>query len=68
MALSKNGYLERDAVQENWSSTSAFLLAAVGSAVGIGNIWRFPYLVGENGGSAFVLVYVLAVVAWRCRS
>ena len=55
--------MERDAVQENWSSNSAFLLAAVGSAVGIGNIWRFPYLVGENGGSAFVLVYVLAVVA-----
>jgi NSS family neurotransmitter:Na+ symporter len=48
---------------ENWSSNGAFLLAAVGSAVGIGNIWRFPYLVGENGGSAFVLVYVLAVVA-----
>ncbi len=55
--------MERDAVRENWSSNRAFLLAAVGSAVGIGNIWRFPYLVGENGGSAFVLVYVLAVVA-----
>ena len=53
----------RDAIPESWSSDRAFLLAAVGSAVGIGNIWRFPYLVGENGGSAFVLVYALAVVA-----
>lgn len=52
-----------DAIPESWSSHRAFLLAAVGSAVGIGNIWRFPYLVGENGGSAFVLVYVLAVIA-----
>jgi NSS family neurotransmitter:Na+ symporter len=49
--------------REKWSSSRAFLLAAIGSAVGIGNIWRFPYLVGENGGSAFVLVYLLAVIA-----
>jgi NSS family neurotransmitter:Na+ symporter len=55
--------LEQSAARENWSSNRAFLLAAVGSAVGIGNIWRFPYLVGENGGSAFVLVYLLAVAA-----
>lgn len=53
--------LESAPVRERWSSNRTFLLAAVGSAVGIGNIWRFPYLVGENGGSAFVLVYVLAV-------
>jgi NSS family neurotransmitter:Na+ symporter len=45
-------------VHESWSSRSAFLLAAVGAAVGLGNIWRFPYIAGENGGGAFVLVYV----------
>ncbi len=43
---------------ENWSSRFAFLMASVGFAVGLGNIWRFPYVAGENGGSAFVLVYL----------
>ncbi len=41
-----------------WSSRTAFILAAVGAAVGLGNIWRFPTLAGENGGGAFVLVYI----------
>ena len=45
--------------QENWSSKLTFILASVGFAVGLGNIWRFPYLVGENGGSAFILIYLL---------
>ncbi len=45
-----------------WSSRAAFLLAAIGSAVGLGNLWRFPYVAGENGGGAFVLFYVLCVV------
>ncbi len=44
---------------ENWSSRFTFLMASVGFAVGLGNIWRFPYVVGENGGSAFVLIYLL---------
>ncbi|HSG32938.1 MAG TPA: sodium-dependent transporter [Sphingomonadaceae bacterium] len=48
-------------VVEQWSSRTAFLLAAIGSAVGLGNIWRFPTLAGENGGGAFVLVYILCV-------
>ncbi len=44
--------------QPNWSSRFAFLMASVGFAVGLGNIWRFPYVTGENGGAAFVLVYL----------
>ncbi len=39
-----------------------FLLAAIGAAIGLGNIWKFPYITGENGGSAFVLVYLLAIL------
>ncbi|MDT8320122.1 MAG: sodium-dependent transporter [Xanthomonadales bacterium] len=46
---------------ENWSSRFTFLMAAVGAAVGLGNIWKFPYVTGQNGGGAFVLVYLLAV-------
>lgn len=44
-----------------WSTRLAFILAASGSAVGLGNIWRFPYTAGEYGGGAFVLVYLLCV-------
>ncbi len=46
---------------ESWSSTLVFLLASVGAAVGLGNLWLFPYLTGTGGGGAFVLVYVIAV-------
>ena len=46
-----------------WSSRMAFILAASGSAIGLGNIWKFPYLAGDNGGGAFVMVYLLCVVA-----
>ncbi|MCP5381467.1 MAG: sodium-dependent transporter [Kordiimonadaceae bacterium] len=48
--------------QEKWSSGMAFLLAAIGSAVGLGNIYRFPYVVGQNGGGAFVLLYLGVVL------
>ncbi len=48
--------------QVRWSSRFAFMMAAVGSAVGLANIWRFPYSVGVGGGSAFVLVYLGAAV------
>lgn len=44
-----------------WKSRIGFISAAVGSAVGLGNIWRFPYVVGEGGGAAFVLVYVMCL-------
>ncbi|MCR3956454.1 MAG: sodium-dependent transporter [Gudongella sp.] len=44
--------------RENWGSRIGFIMAAAGSAVGLGNIWRFPYLAGENGGSAFILIYL----------
>ncbi len=46
-----------------WASRWTFVLAAVGSAVGLGNIWKFPYITGEYGGGAFVLVYLLCVLA-----
>jgi len=44
-----------------WSSKAGFILAAAGSAIGLGNIWRFPYVAGENGGAAFVLLYLVFV-------
>jgi NSS family neurotransmitter:Na+ symporter len=44
-----------------WSSRLMFILAAAGSAVGLGNIWRFPYVAGENGGGAFVLIYLACI-------
>ncbi|MFZ2726228.1 MAG: sodium-dependent transporter [Methylococcaceae bacterium] len=47
--------------RNQWSSRLAFILAATGSAVGLGNIWKFPYITGENGGGAFVLIYLLCV-------
>ncbi|WP_019612677.1 sodium-dependent transporter [Thioalkalivibrio sp. AKL7] len=45
-------------IHGQWTTRLAFILAATGSAVGLGNIWRFPYIAGENGGGAFVLVYL----------
>ena len=45
-----------------WGSGFGFIMAAAGSAVGLGNIWRFPYITGENGGGAFVFVYILCVL------
>ncbi len=46
---------------DRWSSRWAFVLAAAGSAIGLGNIWKFPYIAGEYGGGAFVLVYLLCI-------
>jgi NSS family neurotransmitter:Na+ symporter len=47
--------------REAWGSKLGFILAAAGSAVGLGNIWKFPYIAGENGGAAFVFVYLLCI-------
>jgi NSS family neurotransmitter:Na+ symporter len=47
--------------RENWGSRIGFIFAAAGSAIGLGNIWKFPYLAGDSGGAAFVFVYLLAV-------
>lgn len=44
--------------RENWGSKLGFIMAAAGSAIGLGNIWRFPYLAGQNGGSAFIIIYL----------
>lgn len=52
---------ERTSIHGQWSSRWAFILAAAGSAVGLGNIWKFPYITGENGGGAFVLVYLICI-------
>ncbi len=50
--------VQRESIHGQWSSRWAFILAATGSAVGLGNIWKFPYITGENGGGAFVLIYL----------
>lgn len=50
------------ASRDTWSSRTGFILAAAGSAVGLGNIWKFPYITGENGGGAFVLIYLACIL------
>ena len=52
----------RISLHGEWSSSLIFVLAAAGSAVGLGNLWRFPYLVGENGGAAFIIVYLACIL------
>jgi neurotransmitter:Na+ symporter, NSS family len=47
--------------REHWSGAFGFIMAAAGSAIGLGNIWKFPYITGQNGGGAFVLVYLLCI-------
>lgn len=53
---------KRQSIHGQWSSRWAFIMAATGSAVGLGNIWRFPYITGEYGGGAFVLMYLGCVL------
>ena len=53
---------EKKSIHGAWASRWIFILAATGSAVGLGNIWKFPYITGENGGGAFVLVYLFCIL------
>ena len=48
--------------REQWGSRAGFILAAVGSAIGLGNIWRFPYMAYDNGGGAFFIPYLFAMI------
>ena len=54
---------QNQSIHGQWSSRLTFILAVSGSAVGLGNIWKFPYITGVNGGGAFVLVYLLCILA-----
>lgn len=54
---------EQHSIHGVWTKRWTFILAATGSAVGLGNIWKFPYMTGENGGGAFVLLYLLFIFA-----
>lgn len=58
--MQNNEIVDEDSfsVREKWSTRLGFYFAAIGSAFGLGNLWRFPYIVAENGGGAFVLLYV----------
>ncbi|MCA9490370.1 MAG: sodium-dependent transporter, partial [Myxococcales bacterium] len=47
---------------KGFSTRKAFIFAAIGSAVGLGNIWRFPYVADENDGGAFILPYLVALI------
>ena len=52
----------KQSMHGSWANRWIFILAATGSAVGLGNIWKFPYITGENGGGAFVLVYLVCIL------
>ena len=49
------------AKREHWGSRLGFIMATAGSAVGLGNIWKFPYMAGDNGGAAFIIIYLALV-------
>ncbi len=51
-----------EVTREHWGNKLGFILAAAGSAVGLGNIWKFPYIAGENGGAAFIIIYLICIL------
>ncbi len=53
--------MSKSTERSSWSSSFGFILACVGSAVGLGNIWKFPYITYENGGGVFVIIYLIAI-------
>ena len=54
-----------DQPRGNWSSNMGLVLAATGSAIGLGNLWKFPFITWENNGGAFVLVYLVCIAGGR---
>ena len=54
--------MSRKGKREQWKSRFGFIWAAIGSAIGLGSIWRFPYVVGEHGGAGFVLIYLICLI------
>ena len=59
--ISTPGDLNGMSDRTHWGSRTGFILAAAGSAVGLGNVWKFPYITGENGGGLFVLIYLVCI-------
>ena len=57
--MSAHNFIDKS--RKQWSSESAFIVSMAAAAVGLGNLWRFPYIVGENGGGVFVVAYLLAL-------
>ena len=49
-------------MRETWNTKAGFIIAAIGSAVGLGNLWRFPYIAASNGGGAFIFPYLFAII------
>jgi NSS family neurotransmitter:Na+ symporter len=55
-------HLDTKKNRKQWSSETAFVFSMAAAAIGLGNLWRFPYMAGENGGAAFIVAYLLALV------
>ncbi|MDD4357085.1 MAG: hypothetical protein PHN98_07510, partial [Smithellaceae bacterium] len=58
--MDRHNFIEES--RKQWSSESAFVASMAAAAVGLGNLWRFPYIMGENGGGAFVVAYLIALI------
>ena len=65
--ISREGELLMEKTRSSFTGKLGFVLAAAGSAVGLGNLWRFPYLAAQYGGGIFLLVYLVLVVTFGLR-